>query len=608
MSGADPLLARAIALEDAGDPEAALEQYGRLLADYPSHADALHNRGLLLARLGRFGEAERSHREYTRLHPQDVRAHSDLADVLLALGRNEDALAALDAALQASPDAPDALIRRGVALACLRRFDEARQVFSSARSRFPQEVARFVQRVAPGGSLDTALSPENIFLARRYMSLGRCDWTDWEGYVAELRRAASDPAIALEPAIGFMALHAPLADAERHAIMRRIAAPIEARLPALPPPGPRQRQRIRVGVLSPDFRQHLNAFLLRPLFELADRSRFEVYAYSLFAEDGSEARARIRAAADVFRDLHPLADREAAMAIRQDDVDILLDAGGHTTGARFAITAQRPARLQATYLAFPASLGSRRVDYAIVDRIAAPDQGAWDEQLAYLPATYFLYDYRAPAPATPVSRRQYGLPEDAFVFCAFHKAEKITPAAFELWMEILRRVPRSVLWFLALPEAAAANLSRRAAGSGVEASRLVFAPFESADRYLARQRLGDLMLDAVDHSAMTTACDALGMGLPLLTLGGGAAFANRAAESLLRAAGLPELVAADRDGYVRLAVQLASDRARLGEIKARLARYRGTAALFDTAGRVRELEAAFEQMMLQFSAHMRSRL
>ena len=117
------------------------------------------------------------------------------------------------------------------------------------------------------------------------------------------------------------------------------------------------------------------------------------------------------------------------------------------------------------------------------------------------------------------------------------------------------------------------------------------------ERYLARQRLGDLMLDAYNHNAITTACDALGVGLPMLTFGGGTAFATRAAESVLRAAGLPELVAPDRDAYVRMAVEFASDKATLDAVRARLAANRKTAPLFDTAARVRELEAALEQML-----------
>jgi predicted O-linked N-acetylglucosamine transferase (SPINDLY family) len=146
-----------------------------------------------------------------------------------------------------------------------------------------------------------------------------------------------------------------------------------------------------------------------------------------------------------------------------------------------------------------------------------------------------------------------------------------------------------------MPPAAAENLRREADARGVSPERLIFAPFDPRERYLARQRLGDLMLDAVHHSAMTTACDALGGGLPVLTLKG-ATFASRAGESLLRAAGLPELVAGDPDAFVRAAAALGNDRRSLAGLKDKLRAHRQTAPLFDTASRVRQLEAAFAEM------------
>lgn len=151
------------------------------------------------------------------------------------------------------------------------------------------------------------------------------------------------------------------------------------------------------------------------------------------------------------------------------------------------------------------------------------------------------------------------------------------------------------MWFLSLSEAAAGNLQGAARARGVDPARLFFAPFESRERYLSRQSLGDLMIDAVHHNAMTTACDAMSMGLPLLTLKGDS-MVSRAGESLVRAAGLPELVAHDRAAFVEQAVRLANNKVELQELRARLAARRDGAPLFDTAARVSELESAFLQM------------
>ena len=587
----EALFAKALALEDAGRTGDALAAYRQILAADPHHEDAWHNHGLLLAKLGRFIEAEQSHRDYLRLHPASARAAGDLADVLLALGRYQDAVSALES----FEDDATALVRRGVALSCLRRFDEARATFRIAREGNPSQVAQFVGGIAPGSDLDTLLSPENIYISRRFMAQGECDWAEWDEYVATARRAAISPGVMLEPAVGFMTFHLPLSGAERRGIGERIAAPMERRLAPLPPPEPRRAGRIRVGLLSPDFREHLNAYAFLPLFELCDRARLEVHAFSLAPDDGSAIRARIRAAADGFHDLQAMDDRQAAAAIRACGIDILLDIAGHTTGGRFGIVAQRPARVQAGYLGYPGSMGSQRVDFAIVDRVAASPGPEWSEKLAWLPHTYFLYDFRDPPGRAAVKRQEYGLPEDAFVYCAFHKAEKISPDTFALWMEVLRRVPRSILWFRGLGETAMRNLRAAAWAAGIDAARLAFAPFEpfSGGRYLARQRLGDLLLDALHHNAITNACDALAVGLPVLTLRG-TTLASRAAESLVRAAGLPELVADDREDFVRRAVQLSGN---VGAIKSKLESNRRSAPLFDTAARVRDLEACFEEML-----------
>jgi predicted O-linked N-acetylglucosamine transferase (SPINDLY family) len=488
-----------------------------------------------------------------------------------------------------------ALVRRGVALACLRRFAESRDVFATVRTRHPDATAAFLRRVAPSGHLDFMLSSENIYIGRRYTAQRICDWSGWGEYVGEMRRAASDSGVTLEAATAFMALHLPLSAEDRHGIARHIAARIETEAPPLPSPGPRRTGPLRIGVLSPDFRDHVNAYLLLPLFELHDRARFELVAYSLAPDDGSAVRARVRAAAGRFVDLQSLSDADGAAQIRRDDIDLLVDVGGHTTGARFGITARRPARLQVLYLGFAASLGSRRVDYVLLDEIVGSNSAEWSEARVYLPDTYYLYDFRVPPPNVPLVRSDYGLPEDGFVFCAFHKTEKITPDAFALWLEILAATPGSVLWLLAVPPAALANLRSLAAQRGIEGRRLVAAPFDPRGRYLARQRLGDLFLDTVHHSAMTTACDALAAGLPVLTLKG-AAMASCAGESILRAAGLGDLVAANPEAFASAAVRFALDRSALQAVVVRLQAARASAPLFDTEARVRAICDAFGEM------------
>lgn len=597
MVDAQALFARALALEDQGRPADALAVYRQLLARDPQHADARHNYGLLLARLGRIDEAEQSHRAYAQSHPQSARAWNNLADVLLAKADYEGAVAATAAMSQ--PDAT-ALVRRGVGLSCLGRFVEARGAFHQAVSLNGAEVRRFMARIGgPGSDPATLLSPENIFVGRRFLAQKACDWSGWDARLEQVRGIYRDPDAVLEPAAGYMPLLFPFSGEERLQAAAQVAARIEAGNPPLPPPQQRRKgARIRIGVLSPDFREHVNSYLLLPLFELLDRESFELRAYALLPPDGSLIGNRVRATADALVELHGTSDADAAARIRADDVDILLDVAGHTTGGRFGIVARRPARVQAAYMGFLGSLGSKRVDFAIVDEVIAPATAEWAETLIRLPHTFLLYDFRKPPEKTRVTRREYGLPDDAFVYCAFHQEAKITPDAFALWMEVLRAVPRAVLWFRALPEPVASNLRRAAAAQQVDAARLIFAPFEprTGGRYFGRHDLGDVLLDARHHNAVTSAGDAFAAGLPLITVQGDAP-AARAAGSIARAAGLPNLVAADRAAFVDLAIKLGTQPGMLPRVREQLAASRGRAPLFDTQARVRELENAFRDMM-----------
>jgi len=592
--------AAALALEDLGRPQDALQRYDEALVRQPALQDALFNRGLLLARMQRLDEAEASFRRCLQGEPTSLRSFGALADVLLAAGKYEQAVEIAQTALRLHPSAPFLLVRKALALASLRRLEDARQVLKQAGPLTSESLRGVLSRVPAGVDLAAVLSPENVFLERCYAALCRCDWSRWDEMIDEARRIPRKADVALEPSIGFMVRFLPLSETERHGVLRRVAQRLESHAEAMRPLPPSRKAKIRVGVLSPDFREHLNAYLLLPLFELIDRHRFELYAYSLNADDGSSARARVRAAAAVFRDLHASSDDEAARIIRRDDVDLLLDVGGYTTGARFGIVARRPARLHVNYLGFSCSLGSNRVDYAIVDRTAAPSPLGWSEALAYVPHTSFLYDYRDMVGNHPLARGDYGLPEKAFVFCAFHRAEKITPDIFAAWMQILGRTMDSVMWLHQQSSAVIGNLRQRAAASGIDPSRLVFAPFEPRNdaRYRARQRLGDLFLDSPHHNATTTACDALGVGLPLLTLKG-SSFSARIAAGLLESAGLQELVTTDEGEFVDLAVRLAADPAILRGYRERLSRNRTTAPLFDTGGRVHALEDALTKMWLR---------
>lgn len=381
------------------------------------------------------------------------------------------------------------------------------------------------------------------------------------------------------------------------AAQRYVAQKVRPDLPRLAPARPYGHRRLRVGYCSSDFCLHPVAMLTVELFELHDRERFEVYGFDWSRDDGSALRRRVAAAFDHFVPIHALDDEQAARLIREHEIDVLVDLQGQTLGARPDMLARRPAPVQVTYLGLPATTGLPFIDHVVADRFLIPEpaQAFYTERPLYLPDVYQVSDRRrasAPAPA----RAACGLPDDAFVYCCFNNNYKITPPVFAAWMNILRRVPGSVLWLLADNPWARENLRREAIGHGVDERRLVFAGRAAPAEYLARYAVADLFLDTYPFNAGTTANDALWMGLPVLTRAG-QTFASRMAGSLLTAAGLPELIADDLAAYEAKAVQLGHAPRRCRELREHLRAVREHGVLFDTPRFVRHFERALESLV-----------
>ena len=239
-------------------------------------------------------------------------------------------------------------------------------------------------------------------------------------------------------------------------------------------------------------------------------------------------------------------------------------------------------------------MGSGFTDYILGDATVTPVglEAAYSEKIIRLPFSYQVNDSKRPiAPETP-TRAEAGLPETGFVFCCFNASYKIEPSIFDIWMRLLKQVPGSVLWLYKPKEAVEGNLLAEAARRGISADRLVFASPLPLDKHLARQRLADLFLDTLPYNAHTTASDALWAGLPLLTCMG-ETFASRVAASILRAAGLPELVTETLEDYEAQALRLARDPLALGELRKKTEMQRDICPLFDTAQSARHLEQAY---------------
>jgi protein O-GlcNAc transferase len=565
---------RGMVLQQQANPEAALIAYGHAIELRKDYADAINNAGIVLQELGRAREAIDLYRRLIGLVPARADACNNLGTALLAAERPDDARAAFEQALARRSDFPEAFYNLGNAWRELGDLAQAITAYRNALRLRPDYADAFSQLT--------------------YHRAQACDWEDYEAdqekFVNMARNGTRVPP--------FYLLSTPASPSDQlicaQQWIRPIMPPRQAVFDHKPSVG---KKRIRLGYLSGDYHQHATAHLMAELFERHDRDRFEVFAYSYGHDDHNPMRARLDRAFDRFLDIRALSHGEAAKLIHADKVDILVDLKGYTHRARPAIPAYRPAPVQVGYLGFPATMGADFIDYIIVDPFVVPgsEQVLFSERLVHLPGSYQVNDRRREVANTPTSRRDHGLPADRLVFCCFNNSYKISPAFFDIWMQLLRSVPGSVLWLLETNELMKDNLRSEAEKRGVDSGRLVFAPVVPSAEHLARHQHADLFLDTLPCNAHTTASDALWAGLPVLTCTGNT-FAGRVAGSLLAAVGLPELVTASPEEYERKALALARDSRMLAELRATLQQNRNASSLFDLPRLTGNIEAAYVRM------------
>lgn len=546
-------------------------------------AAAWANRGSLLAQLKRYPAALESCERAIQLQPDYAEAHLCRATILKALEQYQTALESIERAIELKPDLAEAHHNRANALRDLGRPEEALASYERALELKPDH--------------------EYLYGSRLYAKMVLCDWAEMESLAVDLfarverneRATTCFPMLALTSSLRLQRKAAEIWANDKYPAGRALA-PIRKRA---------RGKKIRLGYYSTDYREHAVAYLTAELFELHDRAKFDLVAFSFGPRASDAMRKRLSAAFDEFLDVRDRSDREVAVFSRDRQIDIAIDLNGFTQHSRAGIFAHRAAPVQVGYLGYPATMGTDYIDYLIADHTLIPGESRrhYSEKIAYLPHSFQSNDRKREIANKAFSREELGLPRTGFVFCCFNNSYKIMPATFDGWMRILKRVDGSVLWMLEDNRTAANNLRREAGKRNVDPNRLVFAKRMPAAEHLARHRAADLFIDSLPCNAGATASDALWMGLPVLTRPG-EALASRMAASLLSAVNLPKLIVATAEEYESLAVELATNPRRLKEIKTELDRNRLTAPLFDAPLFTRHLEDAYLQMYERYQADL----
>jgi predicted O-linked N-acetylglucosamine transferase (SPINDLY family) len=554
------------------------------------HAKALANLGAVLQRKGAYEEAVQRYRDAVEADPELGQAWFNLGTLLLNQGRHAEAVEPLQTA---------------VAL------DGGRAQWHTALGSAYDRSGRPLDAVA---SLQSALQldPE-LAMAHEGLAICRVNIGDVESAIPSFRRALelnpdghtaySNMLFALNYRLGE---HREVVFREHLAWGERYGSGLERKRHANQADAARV---LRVGYVSPDFRSHAVAHFVKPLLEHHDRSRFHVVCYS-DVELEDPVTGQLRALAQNWRRTTWHKNEELAKQILDDGIDILVDLAGHTSGGqRMLLFAAKPAPVQVSWLGYPNTTGLAAVDYRFTDAIADPD-GETDcfhtEELVRLPQGFLCYGTPSDSPGVD----ELPLLEAGHVtFGCFNNLSKLTPAVLALWAQLLARVPGARLAlksFGLAGENVRQALRERFAAHGVAPERLqILGPEPLFTGHLARYGAVDVALDTFPYNGTTTTCEALWMGVPVVSLAG-KTHVSRVGSSILHRVGFGELVARSSEEYIETAARLAADAGRLRELRAGMRTRMQASPLLDAPGFAGHVEAAYRMMWRRWCDAQRS--
>lgn len=530
-----------------GRPEEAVSLYQSAMAANPADAESVAELAAVLSQLNRKAEAIAAYRQAVRLRPDFHEAHNNLGNLLKDAGRAEESEQAFRTALQIKPDYPIARYNLGVVHRDEGRMCEAIDAFRAALALKP-DYALAHSALTFAQLYDPRSSPEEILAEHRR----------WDQQHAAAWRSSTT---------------------RRHANT------------------PHATRRLRVGYVSADFRDHAVGRNIHPLFRHHDPDRFEVFAYAQTTKKDWMTE-RLRGLVAHWREIQNLEDQSVAELIARDEIDILVDLGLHTGGNRLLVFARKPAPVQVTFAGYPGTTGLEAIDYRLTDRFLDPpgNDTLYVEQSIRL-ASFWCFDPFDDDPML-IQHRTAG---EEFTWGCLNNPMKVNDAVLAVWAQVLAATPLSRMLVLAPTTGHQQRIRDGLTRRGIDRARIEFVPTQSRSAYLATYNRCEAVLDTFPYTGHTTTCDALWMGVPVVTFVGRHAVA-RGGYSLLSNLGLEELAAKTTEEYVRIATALEADRSRLRRLHAELRGRMESSPLMDAPAFARDIEAAFLAMWQRWCA------
>ena len=595
-----------IAYARLGNSELALKFYDDALLLASDSPDVLHNKGVELYKLGRIGEALEVTLKCLELAPSYFLAWSNLGNIYYLKKDYKKCLEFNEKALSLNPKSSEAWTNIGNALLMLGQPDEslrAHEISLSLNLLSAEAWAGKGEALIRMKRLGDALVAykeayklsEDVALGMlSFLKMNLCEWSNLPGIHSKLLASINKQNFITTP-FALLSINSSRDEQLRCACI--FGEKINSKLQVLNvrKEAPTNK-RLRIGYFSSDFGNHPVGQLIENILKCHDKNKFELIGFFLKDYSNDQVTERIKRLFDEQYVLDDVPTSSAIEIVENAAIDIAVDLNGHTSNSREDIIGSRIAPVQIAYLGYPGSVGLRSIDYTVADKIIIPvdQRDDYIGKVAYLPS-YFPASRPVISDLKVPTRASAGLPEEGFVYCCFNATYKITPDLFDIWMRLLLKTPNSVLWLSSSSDECIKNLQAEARARGVDDSRLIFAErVENIEDHLVRLSLADLFLDTFYYNAHTTACDALSVGVPVLTKQGNT-FASRVASSLLSAMNLAELISYSASEYEELALNLAHNLQKLKQLKEKVRINRSATDCFDINLYVNNLESLYSQ-------------
>ena len=591
------------------DYNKAIELWKRTIKIDPNFVSGFNNLGNALSKIQKFEEAIRYLNKSLEIKPDFFETHYTLSEIFFQKGLHEKSLHHLDEAIKIKPDHLLTAKNKLRLLLKLNKKEESLKFLEKVIPYHPKNTELYYEKAQilselglNSQSLNTyktifVIDPDFPFVLGNIVSdkLMKCNWDGLDKDLKDIEKKINKEKEVADPFLVSTLYDSPdLLNKVTKLWIKQFDHGQTINEFQIT----RDYSKINIGYFSADFRDHPVGHLIVKMIESHDKSKFNIYGFYLGNKhkQNDEYHLRLKKAFTKFYDVSKMSDEEISLLSKNIQIHIAIDLMAHTGGheSRFGIFLKKCAPIQINFLGYPGTSASDKIDYIIADRTVIPEKNKkyFSEKIIYLPNSYQPSEKNRKLSIKNFNKQNLNLPDNDFIFCCFNTNTKILPGVFKLWIDILKRVPKSILWLISDKNDVKENLKLEFKKKNVEPERIIFGDKLHISEHLARIKFADLFLDTFPYNAHTSCSDSIWAGLPVLTLEGDS-FQSRVASSLLKTSGLNELIAKNKEEYVRKAVYIAKNKEYLNYLKNKLINSRESNPLFDNKSFTNNIEKAY---------------